>query len=1002
MWRLSPEVKAQLRTQVSGMAVDYTNKPANAKTVAPFGTPWIVRDPAVEPAGTFYQTAFDQTKKLLDAAGTSNKRAVIFLTDGAPEDMGADADVSTNTAQALKALGVPVFLLALKPDNAENAKTFDAVSTGFTQANQRVIPVNSAFDIARAMASVLTYLKPSYYLDVVNGNAGTGSNTTVFITNAVDTQQIAKATFVFASNDNKQGMKVTENSSPSKGKPGTTTGRFRSFAYDQPGGLNGKWEFTADKAVENITSFVFVKSALEVTLRYPDETASESAVMAFPSGTSQVLVGATIKNLPAALNGSVRITTVNGCEDPAAKTMSDDPAQQNGLNKNSDTVFWATIKESKDPINVGIGVKPANAINLRRCYVFLPSSVSLPLTITSPSVASPKLDSDGALSVETSLPETSALSTTNGIVFTQPISTTTQALGEDAVQSQEMTISGTAGSAAVGTDPGVPAQVRVVVPGIIDGRPVALFVQKSVTPSMSCLFELEREPQTPTTIQPSNEVNVIEIGVITSTKVLPNALICKTVIRGGNVPIIDTDTASLKDADGTAQNPDMLQFEPGTQEQTPDGKKSILRYPFRLGDVTALPEGIYTYELGVRSGETTEKILLRFERPKSTWSWDLLRDGFTFADTIDETAPTTSACTNAYPVLSPDTTLNPNLTVSNVYAGTRPVGNAPITAMIQPDSTCPGGYRVIIDGSRLEPGDYTFNLSGSTSDMTVPLDPPLQGVKIRRGAPLVQIVFPENRRVDGLPDTYTVDFPIWPVWLPGTETQISYSAIVTHTRTMPVIDNPLSETIADVEKDNSLVDGPYDFSWTPAVLNTRSKLFDGYLVETDLPWFRWPGKTYDVTMSLKDPRIVGPESVVLRVPTHSWWDVISRILLFALLCYVIYALWRRWTKAYSGSVRFMVEDAMTPALKLHPFGNAPLAIVQSPYGGLEDVRVTPLTQLGGDETVLGTIRAMSRDAIDVDITSPDLNPEGKSPQRVLLGGKRAIFGEDGVHVSYRK
>jgi hypothetical protein len=168
MFRMSPEEKTSFRTQIAGMSIDYANPPANAKTIAPFGESWYVRDSAVEPAGTFYKAAFSNTKLLLDAAGTTNKRAVIFLTDGAPEDLGKDdTDITANTTAALKELGVPVFLLALKPDSDSNAKTFEAVSAGFTQANQRVIPVNSAFDIAQAMASVLTYLKPSYYLDVV-------------------------------------------------------------------------------------------------------------------------------------------------------------------------------------------------------------------------------------------------------------------------------------------------------------------------------------------------------------------------------------------------------------------------------------------------------------------------------------------------------------------------------------------------------------------------------------------------------------------------------------------------------------------------------------------------------------------------------------------------------------------------------------------------------------------------------------------------------------------
>ena len=999
-FRLSSEVKTDFRKKISDMAVDYSNPPANAKTVSPFDGTWVVRDPAVEPNGTNYQAAFTNAKALLDQTGSGNKRAVIFLTDGAPEDLGEGDDITKNTTAALKALGVPVFLLALKPDTASNTDTFAKVSAGFTQANQRVIPIASAFDIARAMASVITYLKPSAYLDVIGGAAGTGTNSSAYITSAIKGQQIEKATFVFASNANKNLLTVTEKKSPFAGKSGATTGRFRSFFYEKPGGIDGKFEFTANANPADVTSFVFVQSALEVVLRYPDENATDSAIMGFPRGASSVLVGATVTNLEQSLFSAVRVSTLASCEDYQTTRLSDAPAQQNGLNKSGDTVFWETIKESENPIYVGVGVQQVGSINLRRCYEFQPSTVELPLEITSPTITSPKLNSESELHIETSLPDTTALSLTNGLVFTQPISDSLQALGDESVATQDLSIADGSGSADIESDPGVQSNVRVVIPGVYEGRPIALYQQRIVTPSMSCAFELERTTSGPSPLQDSTGTSFVDIGVISTTQVFRNALICKTKIRGGSIPTIDTSKMNMLGQNGSTGNPELLQFEEPTMQKAADGK-TVIRYPFTLGDVSGLSVDNYTVETQTVSGGTKEPLQLRFTRPASSWHWDILPDGFTFADSIDEINSTTSQCVRAYPVLSPDAVLKPELVVSDVYAGSQKANASDITAMIQPDTSCPEGYRIIIEGSRLAAGEYTFSLAGQTSNPAVPVEPALRGVKIRRGAPQVQILFPENRRVQNMSDTYAVDNAIWPIWIPfQNETQISYSAIITHTRTMPVIDNPLSQTVADIQENNALVNDPYDFSWTPANLNTRSHLYDGYLVETNLPWLRWPGKEYDVQLDITDPRVVSPKSVILRVPTKSWWEVIQRLLLILLGVLLIRWLITKFYRRYAGEIRFSQDDVTTRWISLTAYGNSPLSIVRPSYGGFEGLGVVKQGSESEDDIVVGGIKAIDGETIGVWITDDDLNPDAKAQQTVKLS-RSARFGDEGIRVSYK-
>ena len=575
-----------------------------------------------------------------------------------------------------------------------------------------------------------------------------------------------------------------------------------------------------------------------------------------------------------------------------------------------------------------------------------------------------------------------------------------QALGDESVATQDLSIADGSGSADIASDPGVQSNVRVVIPGIFEGRPIALYQQRIVTPSMSCAFVLERPSTGPSPLQDDTGTSFVDIGVISSTDIIRNALVCVTKIRGGSIPTIDASKLTMRGQNGSVGNPDLLQFEEPTMQKAADGKTTI-RYPFTLGNVSGLPEDNYTIETQTVSGGSKEPLQLRFTRPTSSWRWDILPDGFTFTETIDEINSTTSQCVRAYPVLSPDAVLKPELVVSEVYAGSQKASASDITAMIQPDQTCPEGYRIIIDGSRLAEGDYTFNLAGQTSNPAVPVEPTLRGVRVKRGSPLIQILFPENRRVQDVPGTFSVDTSLWPIWIPFiNETQISYSAILTHTRTMPVIDNPLSQTVADIRDNNALVNASYDFSWTPAKLNTRSTLYDGYLVETNLPWFRWPGTEYDVQMDITDPRVVSPSAVTLRVPTKSWWEVIQRLLLIVLGILLIRWLITKFYRRYAGAIRFSQDDVTTRWISLTSFGNSPLSIVRPPYGGFENLGVVKQGNESEEDIVVGGIKAVDGETIGVWITDDDLNPDAKTQQLAKLS-KSARFGDEGIRVSYK-
>jgi hypothetical protein len=66
---------------------------------------------------------------------------------------------------------LPVFLLMLQNPNENSKPEIAAVRSAFAASNQKVIDIANANDIAHALASVLTYLKPNLYLDVLHGSA---------------------------------------------------------------------------------------------------------------------------------------------------------------------------------------------------------------------------------------------------------------------------------------------------------------------------------------------------------------------------------------------------------------------------------------------------------------------------------------------------------------------------------------------------------------------------------------------------------------------------------------------------------------------------------------------------------------------------------------------------------------------------------------------------------------------------------------------------------------
>jgi hypothetical protein len=968
---------------------------------------WRVNDDQVPPSGTKYRLAFTDVANLLSQTKTTNKQVVIFLTDGAPDDMGKSTEVTTNIKTELDKLNVPVFLLLLKNQSGKSDEEIEAVKTGFTNANQPVITINTANDIAKAFARVITEAQPNTYLDELKANADSGTNsTTAFSTGVTKDQSLSDVTFVFAATDNKvklQSPEVTGSPNGASLTNGKST-RFQIYHYTKTGAFadGSKWGFTVNVKPTDVANFVFMRSSLRIQLKYPDTQASYGQSLTYPKDTNPILVAGTVSGINEASYGAVKVSqSIKSCDDTDA---SDIATYSSGLHSAGEAVFWKDLPKASQPIYVSLLLHPENALAMRRCVELLPSESALPVTITEPGIDNPKPDEKGNIGVSVTLPSSNGLTLSSPILFNQVgLVTDTQRLNN---QTTEVTLNSD-GKGALALQSGGKQKIRIVVPGSYNGHPIVLYTERMINPEMSCAFKLAQQAPQPSTPDQEVDLRTLDLGVITTTQTLQNDIVCKAQINTSTPPSIKFDSNMRREGDAAPIPipPDLLSV--GAPQQSNDGSNS---WPLKLSNISGLKPGIYHITMTATSGQSTQTIDVQFTRPPSAIELENMANGVQLNGVADETNGTLSSgqCVTYHGVLADNVNVQPDLVVQGITNGSATVPLATITAaQLLDDPTCAGGKRLHLTFvPALPAGKYQVTLRGKSSDPAVQVTPDLR-VTFEKVDPQVIIHFPDHllaqdRDEHVIPGTYVLVQRIWPLALPFmADTFIPYTAEVTHANGMPIIADPITDKATNVfDSSDTGYQDKYQFLWGKTHPDIRHVGgYEGILIPR-VPFWRWPGTEYDVQLHIDDPKVVSPRGVVMRVQTYSWWWILGVLVALYFLYRLIRWLYTRFTQAYSGAVRFSTDDIDSPWIDLRRYGKAPVSIVRLAGGGIETLRAAQFNQEPASDEIVAKITPTNREQIKVDVISPELNPEAMKAREILLG-KKVNFGDEGIRIAYR-
>ncbi len=244
----------------------------------------IVDDARESDGETNYTRALEETFKLLDV-DAGNKRAVIFLTDGEPTVMKEGINLELIR---FRSEGIPIFLMLL-------ADTGDPeINAQFENTGAKRINVQSAAEIGRAFASVLTQLQPTIYLDDLYGIPSNAPGTLRFNVEASAVQKISDVRFVFVPTAAADNLLVTEVSKPDNGRllEIPTDADYAVFSYISSNALpiEGRWAF--DSNTEPVISFALIRSDIHLDLIFPpspEQSGTHTAVANKP-----LLIGATV------------------------------------------------------------------------------------------------------------------------------------------------------------------------------------------------------------------------------------------------------------------------------------------------------------------------------------------------------------------------------------------------------------------------------------------------------------------------------------------------------------------------------------------------------------------------------------------------------------------------------------------------------------------------------------------------------------------------------------
>ncbi len=876
MLRMDDTNRKSIRGELDTISVDYS-KP-DSRATNKYG---YINDPAVPPGDTNYGQAFAGVNTLLQTNST-NRKAVIFLTDGAPTDMGKSAASITTAMQTqLKNIDAPVFLLMLQNSNEKSQPEIAAVKAAFATSNQKVIDIANANDIAHALASVLTYLKPNLYLDVLQGNSGSGDNTAVFDTSISAEQQVSAVTFVFAPHTSRTDFRVDVNdlTFTSPNPPGA---RFTTFHKTVAGDINDNWTFKVNAVPADITGFAFVRSTVRMTLRYPDASATTSQIMAYPRD-SQHLLGALIQGVQSDAMAYIALEATQSCDAINPAPAAPYPVQRTGLHTGSEPVVWALLPPSNQPLFVNVTMQKNQSLVLRRCYELQPTAQPLTVAITKP-VSDTPAATQGQIEVAAKLSAPAAITASKTTLFYGK---------DDNTPSDQlaMTPKNAEVTAMLALNQGGAHKLSVVVEGLVADRPVVLYAQRTITPQFQC--ELQRVGNS----------DARDLGELTTADPVDLSLQCMT--KGDSQPqAINPQTVLLRDAQNQAV-PDMasklLNF--GVVSE----KEGLVQWPITLQNIDLLSGGRYTLEIPVQVYGETIPVQYTFVRPAVAiaLTWDGYQDAQSVLDmgSLDAGQNELTACVTAtIPALAKAATLASAVTVTALSHDSQKGTTDGVTALLQPnDPRCPNDYALQMTlPATLDAATYTADVVVTSSDAKVQVLPQPLHVQFTTAKLQAELAF-TNAVAGTTTPTYEIQLPASDMFdFNNVDVIVPYTVTLTGTTSMPLLGAPRYKVVETVDGKQGYwgITKPIQAYWEGTVPNQAApNRYTGEIALTNLPrFYTWDSAAYDVNIEFTDPQIVSPHKIAFRVNSIAYGNQLILIVLVLVMIVVGFFVIRSSTK----------------------------------------------------------------------------------------------------------
>lgn len=327
---------------------------------------------------THYIDAIAATERLLNRQ-TENRRAVIFLTDGLPND--ATPEAINQRLKWFRDQGIPIYFLWLTNTRANQtereretlARQSEAVRRVFETTGPLAVKIDNPIDIAYAFVRVVTDLQPGTYLDVLSTPVRDQANSLRFEAKAGSEQLLAEAAFIFVSNQALGTLKVTATAQPPNATVTSTSGPshsvITSVSNDQLP-INGAWSFTTNAA--DTVAFAFLRSGLKLDLVYPGTTEpiSRRGLMR----GEPALIGVRPLGVPVGQGVALQASLIpGGCPARQIYKAASIVYQLNPVGLSADSsVYWFSVNEvPSNQQRLGINVQMGQLdkpLRLAQCY----------------------------------------------------------------------------------------------------------------------------------------------------------------------------------------------------------------------------------------------------------------------------------------------------------------------------------------------------------------------------------------------------------------------------------------------------------------------------------------------------------------------------------------------------------------------------------------------------------------------------------------------------------